>query len=123
MRVFSPNIPKDKFILLYNHVMTAQKKSIRNNIQILKNLRESKRGRIPNALLGKVNNIVELYEERKIVQLATAENLINSSATNDTKKREKALKKYEAAVENMKILHQPVSAWQKEHKKQERVKQ
>ena len=41
------------------------KKSIKKNIDALKNLRDSKRGKIPNTILGKVNNIVELYEQRK----------------------------------------------------------
>ena len=75
------------------------KKSIKRNIDALKNLRDSKRGKIPNAILGKVNNIVELYEQRKITQRATAENLINSIATNDAKKRAKGLEEYENKIE------------------------
>ena len=74
------------------------KKSIKNNLQSLKNLRDSKRGKLPNAILGKVNNIVELYEQRKIIQKATAENLINNISTNNPKKRAKALEEYEKKV-------------------------
>jgi hypothetical protein len=62
------------------------KKTIKRRIHALQNLRDSKRGKIPNAILGKVNNIV--CREGMITQRATAENLINSIATNDAKKRE-----------------------------------
>ena len=75
------------------------KKSIKKNIDALKNLRDSKRGKIPNTILGKVNNIVELYEQRKIVQLSTAQNLINNISTNNPKKRAKTLEEYEKKVE------------------------
>ena len=46
-----------------------------------------------------MNNIISLYEDRKITQLTTAENLINGIATNNEKQRTKGLKKYEKAVE------------------------
>lgn len=36
---------------------------------------------------------------REIVQLLTAQNLINDISTNNTKKREKALNKYDKAIE------------------------
>ena len=75
------------------------KKSIRNNIQILKNLRDSKVGRVPASIQSKINKLTDLYEQRKIVQLSTAQNLINDISTNNTKKREKALNKYDTAIE------------------------
>ena len=42
---------------------------------------------------------MELYKERKIIQKASAENLINSIATNNAKKRAKGLKEYEKKIE------------------------
>ena len=75
------------------------KKSIRNNIQILKNLRDSKVGRVPASIQSKINKLTDLYEQRKIVQLSTTQNLINDISTNNTKKREKALNKYDKAIE------------------------
>jgi hypothetical protein len=42
------------------------KKSIKRNIDALKNLRNSKRGKIPNAILDKVNKIVDAFEQRRI---------------------------------------------------------
>ena len=75
------------------------KKSIRNNIQILKNLRDSKVGKVPASIQSKINKLTDLYEQRKIVQLSTAQNLINDISTNNTKKREKALNKYDKAIE------------------------
>ena len=75
------------------------KKSIRNNIQILKNLRDSKVGKVPASIQSKINKVADLYEDRKIVQLSTAQNLINDISTNNTKKREKALERYDKAIE------------------------
>ena len=75
------------------------KKLIKNNIQILKNLRDSKVGRVPASIQSKINKLTDLYEQRKIVQLSTAQNLINDISTNNTKKREKALNKYDKAIE------------------------
>ena len=42
---------------------------------------------------------MDLYEDRKITQLTTAENLINGIATNNQKQRTKGLKQYEKAIE------------------------
>lgn len=74
-------------------------KSIKTNIQILKNLRDSKVGKVPASIQSKINKVTDLSEDRKIVQLSTAQNLINDISTNNTKKREKALKKYDTAIE------------------------
>lgn len=74
------------------------KKSIKRNIDALKNLRDSKVGKIPNAILGKVNKVVDLFEQRRIVQLSTAQNLINSISTDNAKKRTKALEDYEKKI-------------------------
>ena len=76
------------------------KKNIRKNIQSLETLRDNKTGKVPNTILGKINNIVELYKDRKIIQKASAENLINSIATNNAKKRAKGLKEYEKKIES-----------------------
>ena len=46
-----------------------------------------------------MNNIISLYEDRRITQLTTAESLINGIATNNEKQRTKGLKQYEKAVE------------------------
>jgi len=75
------------------------KKSIRNNFQILRNLRDSKVGKVPSTIQAKVNKVTDLYEDRKIVQLSTAQNLINDISTNNAKKREKALEKYDKAID------------------------
>ena len=75
------------------------KKSIRTNVQILRNLRDSKVGKVPASIQAKINKITDLYEDRKIVQKSTAQNLINDISTNNTRKREKALEKYDKAIE------------------------
>ena len=46
-----------------------------------------------------MNNIISLYEDRRIPQLTTAENLIKGIATNNEKQRTKGLKQYEKAIQ------------------------
>ena len=75
------------------------KKLIQKNINILNSIRDRNRNRVPTSILQKMNNIISLYEDRKITQLTTAENLINGIATNNEKQRTKGLKQYEKAVE------------------------
>ena len=74
-------------------------KIYKNNFQILRNLRDSKVGKVPSTIQAKVNKVTDLYEDRKIVQLSTAQNLINDISTNNAKKREKALEKYDKAID------------------------
>ena len=75
------------------------KKSIQKNINILNSIRDRNRNRVPTSTLQKINNIISLYEDRKITQLTTAENLIKGIATNNEKQRTKGMKQYEKAVE------------------------
>ena len=75
------------------------KKSIKNNLTILRGLRERARGNVSSATLQKINNVIELYEDRKISQSGTAENLIRGLTTGNKKELEKGMKQYEKAVE------------------------
>ena len=75
------------------------KKSIQKNINILNSIRDRNRNRVPTSTLQKINNIISLYEDRKITQLTTAENLIKGIATNNEKQNAKGMKQYEKAVE------------------------
>ena len=75
------------------------KKSIQKNINILNSIRDRNRNRVPTSTLQKINNIISLYEDRKITQLTTAENLIKGIATNNEKQKAKGLKQYYKAVE------------------------
>ena len=75
------------------------KKSIQKNINILNSIRDRNRNRVPTSTLQKINNIISLYEDRRITQLTTAENLIKGIATNNEKQKAKGLKQYEKAVE------------------------
>ena len=54
---------------------------------------------MPTSILQKINQIISLYEERRITQLTTAENLIKGIATNNEKQRAKGLKEYEKRIE------------------------
>ena len=74
-------------------------KNIRKNINFLRALRDRHTGRVPTSIQQKINNVVDVYEDRKISQLTTAENLINGIATNNQKQRTKGLKQYEKAIE------------------------
>ena len=75
------------------------KKNIQKNINILNSIRDRNRNRVPTSILQKINQIVDLYEQRKITQLTTAENLIKGIATNNEKQRAKGLKQYEKSIE------------------------
>ena len=75
------------------------KKLIRNYIQNLKSIRDAKRGKVPNQTLTKINNVIDLYEDRKISQFTTAVNLINGLTTGNAKSKEKGNKAYQKAVE------------------------
>ena len=75
------------------------KKSIQKNINILNSIRDRNRNRVPTSILQKINQIISLYEERRITQLTTAENLTKGIATNNEKQRAKGLKEYEKRIE------------------------
>ena len=75
------------------------KKAIRNNISILRSVRDRNVGRVSASIQQKINKVVDLYEDRKISQFSTAERLIKNIATTNEKQRTKGLKEYEKAVE------------------------
>ena len=70
------------------------KKSIVRNLDILRSIRDRKRRRVNATTLEKINNVIELYEDRKISQMATAENLLNGLVEG----KDKGMKAYEKAV-------------------------
>ena len=84
------------------------KKSIQKNVNILNSIRDRNRNRVPTSTLQKINNIISLYEDRKIIQLTTAENLIKGIATNNEKQKAKGMKQYEKAVEKYEA-QQPIT--------------
>ena len=84
------------------------KKNIQKNINILNSIRDRNRNRVPTSTLQKINNIISLYEDRKITQLTTAENLIKGIATNNEKQKAKGMKQYEKAVEKYEA-QQPIT--------------
>ena len=53
---------------------------------------------MPNQTMTKINNIIGLYEDRKISQFTTAVNLINGLTMGNAKAKEKGIKQYEKAV-------------------------
>ena len=74
------------------------KKLIKNYIQNLKNIRDAKQGKVPNQTMTKINNVINLYEDRKISQFTTAVNLIHGMSIGNAKAREKGVKAYQKAV-------------------------
>ena len=48
--------------------------------------------------MTKINNVINLYEDRKISQFTTAVNLINGLTMGNAKAKEKGIKQYEKAV-------------------------
>ena len=53
---------------------------------------------MPNQTMTKINNVINLYEDRKISQFTTAVNLINGLTMGNAKAKEKGVKQYEKAV-------------------------
>ena len=74
------------------------KKLIKNYTQNLKSIRDAKQGKVPNQTVTKINNVINLYEDRKIWQFTTAVNLINGLTMGNAKAKEKGIKQYEKAV-------------------------
>ena len=70
----------------------------KNYIQNLKNIRDAKQGKVPNQTMTKINNVINLYEERKISQFTTGVNLINGMTIGNAKAKEKGIRQYEKAV-------------------------
>ena len=75
------------------------KKSILRNLQNLKNDRERARRKVSTATLQKINNVIDLCEDRKITQHTTAEKLIKGLTSTNEKAKAKGVKEYEKAVE------------------------
>ena len=75
------------------------KKLIRDYTQNLRNKRDRYIGKVSNSIQEKINNIVDLYEDRKIVQYGTADKLIDGLAQRNDKARAKGEKAYTKAVE------------------------
>ena len=73
-------------------------KAIRNNIHDLEKKRDKLNGKVPNDIQAKVNNIVELYTDRKLSIHTTAHKLIEDMTEGTEKSKAKGLKAYEKAV-------------------------
>ena len=73
------------------------KKLIRDYLTGLRRRRDNAIGKVSNDTQAKINNVVDLYEDRKITQIATANNLIDG-LTAKGKQREKGMKAYEKAI-------------------------
>ena len=61
-------------------------KAIKPNTEALQTFYNNKRNRIPQATRTKVQNIINLYSDRKIAQFTTADNLIRKLTTAKTEK-------------------------------------
>ena len=73
------------------------KKLIRDYLTGLRRRRDNAIGKVSNDIQAKINNVVDLYEDRKIAQVSTANNLIDG-LTAKGKQREKGIKAYEKAI-------------------------
>ena len=71
------------------------KKSIQRYTQNLRSKRDRFIGKVSNSIQEKINNIVDLYEDRKIVQHGSADKLIDGLVAKDNKK---GLKEFEKAI-------------------------
>ena len=74
------------------------KKLIRDYLNNLRRRRDNAIGKVPNDIQAKINNVVDLYEDRKIAIYNTAYNLIDGLMAKTVKEREKGVKAYNKAV-------------------------
>ena len=98
------------------------KKHIRNNISILRSIRDRHVGKVSASIQTKINTIVDLYEERRISQFGTASVSSKTSPLKTTNKKQKASKKQTKQSPSMKVLHQSLKNWQRMQKKHEKLK-
>ena len=75
------------------------KKLIRDYLKGLRTRRDNAVGKVSNDIQQKINNVVDLYEDRKITQKSTADKLIDGLISRNEKKRTKGIREYEKAVE------------------------
>ena len=79
-------------------------KAIKRNTEALQTFYSNKRNRIPQATRTKVQNIINLYSDRKIAQFTTADNLIRKLTTAKTdREKAKAEKTTARFMTNIKI--------------------
>ena len=75
------------------------KKHIRNNINILRNIRDRHVGKVPAPIQQRINIITSLYEDRKISQFGTAERLIKNITTKNDKQKAKGIKEADKSIQ------------------------
>ena len=75
------------------------KKLIRDYLKGLRTRRDNAVGKVSNDIQQKINNVVDLYEDRKITQKSTADKLIDGLISRNEEKRTKGIREYEKAVE------------------------
>ena len=76
------------------------RKAIRDNIKHLNNKRQRLiETKAPKNVITKVNQIVDLYENRQLSIFKTAERLINDMTTGTQKEKTRGIKKAEKAIE------------------------
>ena len=95
------------------------KKLIRDYLTGLRRRRDNAIGKVSNDIQAKINNVVDLYEDRKIAQVSTANNLIDG-LTAKGKQREKGIKAYEKAVAKHKDKERVSENRQRHWKRQEK---
>ena len=74
-------------------------KLIRDYLKGLRTRRDNAVGKVSNDIQQKINNVVDLYEDRKITQKSTADKLIDGLISRNEEKRTKGIREYEKAVE------------------------
>ena len=65
-------------------------------------MKERERGKVNTPTLQKKQQVIDLYECRKVAQSATADKLIKGLSARTSKAQDKGIKAYQKEVENMK---------------------
>ena len=96
-------------------------KFIQRNINELNRLKQSNTKNSNKATVKRVDEIIKLYTERKISNVATAENLIKGLTSDDKRTYEKAFKKYKDNINKFKET-KPIKERIAETKEKKRTK-
>ena len=83
-------------------------KFIQANLNNLKKLKERTTGDVNKTTKKRVDEIIKLYGDRKISNIATAENLIKGLTSKNKKTYDKAFTKYNEQIKDLKKKGKPL---------------
>ena len=109
-----------KFIDVFRRAQFSINKFIASNVNQLRRLKAKNIEGATKANVQRIDEIIKLYSERKISNIATAENLIKGLTSPNKKVYDKAFQKYKDSIKELKEkqpLNQRMAETRKRKKK------